>query len=291
MSVTRDDLRYVYAVCRPMNAPLAADLTGVGGAPPRQLAHEGLIALVGPVPEQDFAEEALRAHLEDLEWLSETARAHQRVIGALTSVTCPLPLRLGTVFRDDSGVRAMLQDGADRFWRILERIDGCVEWGVKVHMDSADSSDNRSSDNRSSDDQPSDNRSSDKQTSATADPQKPLSGRDYLRRRREQRNAQDEGWKRAEAFAQRLHEELARHADDSRLHAPQNASLSNTPGRNILNAAYLVPRAHSEEFVELVDRTKDEDAVGLTVELTGPWAAYSFTGDDAESGETTGRSR
>ncbi|CAM5246499.1 hypothetical protein SALBM135S_09877 [Streptomyces alboniger] len=31
----------------------------------------------------------------------------------------------------------------------------------------------------------------------------------------------------------------------------------------------------------------------MTVELTGPWAAYSFTGDDVESGgdEGTGRSR
>ncbi|WP_245001667.1 GvpL/GvpF family gas vesicle protein [Streptomyces alfalfae] len=295
MSATSDELRYVYAVCRPLDAPLAADLTGVGGVPPRQLNHEGLVALVGPVPARDFAEDPLRAHLEDLDWLSETARAHQRVIGALTSVTCPLPLRLATVFRDDSGVRAMLQDGAERFWRILDRIDGCVEWGVKVHMESPDhSSDNRSSDNRTFGGHSSDIRSSDKQSSATAGgeaPEKPLSGRDYLRLRRQQRTAQDEGWKRAEAFAQRLHEELSRHADDARLHAPQNSSLSDTPGRNILNAAYLVPRAHSEEFVELVDATKDEDAAGLTVELTGPWAAYSFTGDDVESGGGAGRSR
>ncbi|WP_369213079.1 GvpL/GvpF family gas vesicle protein [Streptomyces flavofungini] len=273
MSVASHELRYVYAVCRPLDAPLAADLTGVGGVPPRQLTHEGLVALVGPVPERDFAEEPLRAHLEDLDWLSETARAHQRVIGALTSVTCPLPLRLATVFRDDSGVRTMLEEGAARFWRVLDRIDGCVEWGVKVHLASADPSEQRTS------------------ASASAEAQKPLSGRDYLRRRREQRTAQDEGWKRAEVFAQRLHEDLARHADDSRLHAPQNASLSNTPGRNILNAAYLVPRAHSEEFVELVDRTKDADTTGLTVELTGPWAAYSFTGDDAADGGGTGRAR
>jgi hypothetical protein len=33
--------------------------------------------------------------------------------------------------------------------------------------------------------------------------------------------------------------------------------------------------------VELVDRTKDE-APGMRVELTGPWAAYSFTGDLSE---------
>ncbi|MEV7194766.1 GvpL/GvpF family gas vesicle protein [Streptomyces sp. NPDC093510] len=266
-----DDLRYVYAVCRPLAAPLAADLTGVGGEPPRQLVHEGLVALVGPVPERDFSEKALRAHLEDLDWLSDTARAHQRVIDALTSVTCPLPLRLATVFRDDSGVRAMLEDGAERFHRVLERIDGRVEWGVKVHMLSEESTA--------------------PQPPAAAPRQSgPGSGRDYLRRRRSQRTAQEEGWQRAEAFARRLHETLSRHADDSRLHAPQNSELSRTPGRNVLNAAYLVSRADSEEFVELVDRTKDEEegTSGLRVELTGPWAAYSFTDDGATGDASTG---
>ncbi|WP_244164923.1 GvpL/GvpF family gas vesicle protein [Streptomyces silaceus] len=264
MSVAHGDLRYVYAVCRPLAAPLAADLTGVGGEPPRQLAHEGLVAVVGPVPEGDFAEEPLRAHLEDLDWLADTARAHQRVVAALTTVTCPLPLRLATVFRDDSGVRVMLEDGAERFRRVLDRIDGCVEWGVKVHME---------------------------RRAEQAEPRgAPRSGRDYLRQRRRQRTADEGAWERAEAFARRLHQTLAARAVDARLHAPQNAALSREPGRNILNAAYLVARSHSEEFVEAVDRTKDEerDAVGLRVELTGPWAAYSFTGEEAGAGERTG---
>ncbi|MEU7576972.1 GvpL/GvpF family gas vesicle protein [Streptomyces sp. NPDC041068] len=266
MSVAHDELRYVYAVCRPPTAPLAADLTGVGGVPPKQLCHEGLVALVGPVPERDFAQDALRAHLEDLDWLAETARAHQRVIAALATVTCPLPLRLATVFRDDSGVRAMLEDQAERFVRVLDRIEGRVEWGVKVHVEGEAAS----------------------ATGRAEEPARrgPRTGRDYLRQRRRQRAAHEEGWERAEAFARRLHEELSSHADDARLHAPQNAALSRASGRNVLNAAYLVPRSHSEEFVELVDRTKDEGRGTdcLRVELTGPWAAYSFTGDDITEG-------
>lgn len=215
------------------------------------------------MPERDFAAEPLRAHLEDLDWLAETARAHQRVIAALTTVTCPLPLRLATVFRDDSGVRAMLQDGAERFRRVLERIDGRVEWGVKVHLDDAEAT-----------------------GEGPWEParDKPRTGRDYLRQRRSQRTAREAASERAEGFARRLHETLSLRSDDARLHAPQNSALSRAPGRNVLNAAYLVPRSHSEEFVELVDRTKDEerDTTGLRVELTGPWAAYSFTGDSPD---------
>lgn len=129
-------LRYVYAVCRPFDAALQSQLTGVAGAPPRQLRHHDLIALVSEVPERDFAEQPLRAHLEDLDWLTETARAHQSVIDALTVVTTPLPLRLGTVFRDDSGVRVMLEAREEGFRRTLDRLAGRVEWGVKVYAES-----------------------------------------------------------------------------------------------------------------------------------------------------------
>ncbi len=98
-----------------------------------------------------------------------------------------------------------------------------------------------------------------------------------------------ENWQRAEGFGRELHERLAERADDCRLHAPQNSELSRVPGRNVLNAAYLVSRTHSEEFVELVDRTKDEGAgtSRLRVELTGPWAAYSFTGDANDEEDAT----
>lgn len=248
-------LRYVYAVCRPFGAALQAQLTGLGGDPPRLLTHHGLIAVVSHVPEGDFSEKPLHDHFEDLDWLAATARTHQCVIDALTAVTTPLPLRLGTVFRDDSGVRTMMEAREDDFRRTLDRLDGRVEWGVKVYAEEKEPE------------------------PAAEEAEKPVSGRDYLRQRRLRTQAHEDMWQKAESFAGRLHETLSAYAEDARLHAPQNSTLSGAAGRNILNAAYLVPRADSEEFVELVDRTKDE-APGMRVELTGPWAAYSFAGEE-----------
>ncbi|MFJ8184908.1 GvpL/GvpF family gas vesicle protein [Streptomyces sp. NPDC096105] len=252
-------LRYVYAVCRPFGTPLQAQLTGVAGDPPRLVPHRGLVAVVSHVPEEDFAEEPLRAHLEDLDWLTAVARAHQGVIDALTTVTTPLPLRLGTVFRDDSGLRSMIEAREEHFLRRLDRLEGRVEWGVKVFLESE--------------------REPEPTPARPASKPAAMSGRDYLRLRRQQTRSREEVWQRAETFATRLHETLAAVAEDSRLHAPQNPALSGARGRNVLNAAYLVPRGDSEAFVEQVDRTKD-DAPGLRVELTGPWAAYSFAGEE-----------
>ncbi|MBZ6113442.1 MULTISPECIES: GvpL/GvpF family gas vesicle protein [Streptomyces] len=255
-------LRYVYAVCRPFEAPLQAQLTGVSGDPPRLLPHGDLVAVVSHVPEADFSEQALRGHLEDLDWLTGTARAHQQVVDALTAVTTPLPLRLATVFRDDSGVRVMLEEREAAFGRTLDRLDGCVEWGVKVHVEAEP-----------------------EPAAAPAAPgPKPASGRDYLRQRRQQSRARDDLWTRAEEFATGLHRSLSDTAEDARLHAPQDPRLSGAAGRNVLNAAYLVHRDVSEEFVESVDRRAKDDTPGIRVELTGPWAAYSFAGEE-DAGE------
>ncbi|MGW5865020.1 GvpL/GvpF family gas vesicle protein [Streptomyces sp. NPDC055239] len=257
-------LRYVYAICRSFDAALQTQVTGVDGAPPGRLAHHGLIAVVGTVPERDFAEEPLRRHLEDLDWLSATARAHQAVIDALTVVTTPLPLRLATVFRDDAGVRAMMEEREDAFHRTLDRLDGRVEWGVKIHSDA-------------------------EAARPAEEPAKAATGRDYLRQRRQHNRAHEEMWESAEKFARELHDMLCGRAEDARLHAPQNSALSRESGRNVLNAAYLVSRSDSEAFVELVQGAKGQEP-GLRVELTGPWAGYSFAGLEAdEDGATDGR--
>ncbi|MFJ9558759.1 GvpL/GvpF family gas vesicle protein [Streptomyces fuscichromogenes] len=222
----RGGLRYVYAVCRPFEAALQTQLTGVAGAPPGLLRHRGLVAVVSTVPEGDFAPEPLRDRLADPEWLAATARAHQGVVDALTTVTTPLPLRPATVFPDDSGVRCMMEAREAGFLRTLDRLEGRAEWGVRVY----------------------------------ADPP-------------ERRPA-------AEEFARALHERLSGRAEDSRLSGPS--------ARRPLDAAYLVPRTDCEEFVELVDRAKAA-APEIRVELTGPWAAYSFTEPaDDPAAEPTG---
>ncbi|WP_329302491.1 GvpL/GvpF family gas vesicle protein [Streptomyces sp. NBC_00659] len=215
-------LRYVYAICRPFPAALSVELAGVGGVPPRLLRHDGLIAVVGSVPERDFDAEPLRRRLEDVHWLEATARAHQGVIDALTAVTSPLPLRLATVLRDDSGVRVMMDERREDFERTLDRLDGRVEWDVKVYAETAD-----------------------------------VSGE-------------------SGEFTRRLHGTLSECAEESRLLTPRNPE----DGSQILDAAYLVPRADSGEFLERVNGSAGGEP-GMRVELTGPWAAYSFTGSTA----------
>ncbi|MFD9486464.1 GvpL/GvpF family gas vesicle protein [Streptomyces sp. NPDC059991] len=255
-----ESLWYVYAVVRPFDGVLPEGVSGLDGEPPRLIVHDGLCAAASPVPAGDFDAAPLRAHLEDLDWLAATARAHQAVVAALSSVTCAIPLRLATVCRDTSGVRRLLDSGRASFVPALERLDGRVEWGVKVYAEAGDPE------------------------PAAAPRAKPASGRDYLRRRLGQRQAREDTWRQAGALSRGLHQELSGHAEAERLHRPQNARVSGQPGENVLNAAYLVPRERSAEFVALVEPHRSR-VEGVRVEVTGPWPPYSFAGTvDADGG-------
>ncbi|CAL9394609.1 GvpL/GvpF family gas vesicle protein [Streptomyces albus] len=260
------ELRYVYAVVPPSAEPLPGELRGVAGTVPRTVEHAGLAAVVSDVAEADFAEEPLRAHLEDLAWLERTARAHQAVVDALTALTCPLPLRLATVYRDDDGVRRTLEEGRERFDATLRRLEGRVEWGVKVYARPAPAP-------------------------AAASGAAPASGREFLRRRRQQVTARENALTGAEELGRTLHAALSAEAEDTRVHPAQNPQLSQMPGQNLLNAAYLVPRERSDAFVSRVEQLGGHDPA-VRVELTGPWAPYSFASadDPGHTGDDRGRS-
>ncbi|WP_433544922.1 GvpL/GvpF family gas vesicle protein [Streptomyces sp. CA-294286] len=255
-----NELRYVYAVTRPFEGVLPEEGgRGLDGEPPRLLHHGDLVAVVSPVPAEDFDEAPLKAHLEDLDWLAETARTHQRVITALTTLTSPLPLRLATICRDDSGVRRLLESGRTRFVSALDRLDGRVEWGVKVYTHAPPPA------------------APSPESAPAPSPDAPGAGRSYLQQRLAHRRTRETAANRADAVCRRLQEELSRSAEHTVLHRLQDGRLSGRSGQNVLNAAFLVPRADSEAFVERVRALTPGDDESVKVELTGPWAPYSFT--------------
>ncbi|MFI5806839.1 GvpL/GvpF family gas vesicle protein [Streptomyces sp. NPDC051561] len=261
-AIPQEELRYVYAVTRPFDGVLPDEGgRGLDGEPPRLLHHGDLVAVVSPVPAADFDEAPLKAHLEDLDWLADTARTHQNVITALTTVTSPVPLRLATICRDDSGVRRLLESGHSRFVTTLDRLDGRIEWGVKVYASN-----------------PAPAPAAPKTQAPAPSADTPGAGRSYLQQRLAQRRTRETASNRADALCRRIHAELSEAAEHALLHRLQDGRLSGRSGQNVLNAAYLVPRADSEAFVEKVRALTPEDAEGegVQVELTGPWAPYSF---------------
>ncbi|MFI1969464.1 GvpL/GvpF family gas vesicle protein [Streptomyces cinnamoneus] len=66
-------------------------------------------------------------------------------------------------------------------------------------------------------------------------------------------------------------------------HRPQQGRLADAAGENVANDAYLVPHGLAEEFRRRV-HSAVEDAPGIRVDITGPWAPYSFADPGAGEG-------
>ncbi|WP_155058425.1 GvpL/GvpF family gas vesicle protein [Streptomyces blattellae] len=258
-------LSYAYAVLRPVASPpadasvaaAAADaLTGVHGvadAAVRLVHHGSVAAAVSSVPRTDFSEAALKAHLEDLDWLETVARAHHLVVETLGTHTTVLPLRLATVYLDDDRVRDMLREGEQNFTTLLDRLAGHVEWGVKVYAESSPSP---------------------ASSPTTTDELAP--GRAYLRQRGQQRHAREDARSSAVEAVRRIEEQTRDLAVERARHRPQQGRLAGGTGENIANDAYLVPSRHADAFRERALHAAD-GLPGVRVEVTGPWVPYSFT--------------
>lgn len=249
-------LSYAYAVVRP-TAALTEDalreVRGVASGAVRLVEAAGVAAAVGSVPEEEFSEAALKRRLEDLAWLEQVARAHHGVVEFLAARTTVLPLRLATVYVDDARVVEVLRRGAGTFSHMLDRFAGHVEWGVKVYAELAEG--------RSDQD--------DADTEAL-DP-----GRAYLRRRRRQREGEGAVRSAAVEAVRRIDAEAGEVAVELARHRPQQGQLAVGTGENVANDAYLVPVGRSDEFRDRVRRST-RDLPGVRVEITGPWAPYSF---------------
>jgi hypothetical protein len=237
---------YLYAVCRPVDEDGVADLRGVSGAAVRTLREGELCLAVSDVPLEDFDTDALQQHLEDFTWLTRTAREHDDVVSGLAERTTTAPLRMATVCRDDASARAKLAALADAATAVLDRLDGRIEWGVKVYARVPETADERSG-----------------------------SGAEYLRRRRAALRTRQQELATAQAQATSAYETLLHHAAAGRRHEPQDSRLTGVAAPMLLNAAFLVDTARVAEFrtaVEQVGATAD----ALEIVLTGPWPPYSF---------------
>ena len=248
----------------PFDGAAIAAVLGVDGAPVRLVGYRNVVAAVSTAVPADLDEEALSARLERLEELELIARAHHAVVDAVGAHAVTLPFRLATIHLGDAGVVDMLRRNYTGLDSKLERLSGKVELGVKVYID-AESGESASA---GPDVEP-----VDAAEAATT-------GRGYLLLRKQQQRSREDAWQRTAEAASFADTELTNLATVARHHRPQQRPLRPDRGDNVLNAAYLIDAALVETFTARV-QDLDSELFGTRVEVTGPWAPYSFV-DDAD---------
>jgi hypothetical protein len=160
-------------------------------------------------------------------------------------------MRFGSIFSDESGLRAMLRENTEAFKYLLDRVRGRCEWGVRILADSEQMASQLAPSAKSA-----------------------ISGGDYLRRRRAELDAADQASAVAGRIADEIHQALTAVAAEATILQPRQPSP-----QLALSGAYLVAVADQERFITRVNELHGAHA-GVRLELTGPWPAYSFISAD-----------
>ncbi len=265
-------LTYAFAVCRGGALTALAALPGLGtGAPVRTLAAGPLTAVVQDVPAAGFGEEALRRRLADRDELERCARAHHTVITAAAALAPTVPLPLATLYLDDGRAREALGERERSLLTALDRIAGRAEWGVKVYAPTGP---------------PPAPEAAREAAPADGPAPGPASGRAYLDRVRTRQRSREQHHTLTLRAAERVDIAVRSLAVAARRLRPHGVEVTGKHRTHVLNAAYLLDLGRERELrAALASLRRDETDV--QIELSGPWAPYSFA-DGAIDGGLTG---
>ena len=241
--------------------------------------YQAIQAIVSRVSLREFGQEQLRDNLDDLQWVTAKAHAHQRVLQAVLPNQTIVPMKFGTIYLSESCVQEALAQYYDDLVRALARVDGKGEWGVKVYCDRGALAQRVGE-------------VSDKVNQLSMEMAAKSSGAAYFVRKRLEETIDEETERVCDEYAQDSHDRLSSHAEEAVISALQSKEMTGRRDQMILNGAYLVADEQLAVFgAELESLEEGYGQLGFSYEMTGPWPPYNFAALGEEEGgadESTG---
>jgi hypothetical protein len=241
---------YVYGVV-PAGTHLALPGAGVDASDVAIFEAGEVAAITGVVPLEEYGEEPLHRHLNDRDWLEQTAQAHEAVLEHALGTTTVIPFRMTTLYESEDSLRAFLEERSEVLSELLELFAGRVELGVKAYYVRPEA-----------------------QTPAAE------SGRAYLLHRQAEQVVDRDANAFAIQCAEDSHYWLTRAAFAARVNRAQPSELSGRSEQMLLNGAYLVARDDTQFEVAVRTLEQRYSGQGVMYEITGPWPPYNFVPRD-----------
>jgi hypothetical protein len=246
---------YVYCVVRAARRPAvkrAPDGVPSASRPELLRVTPSLWLVSATVPLDVYGPAQLEPRLRNLDWVSQAAMAHEAVVEhfARAKTATVVPMKLFTMFSSAEKAIRDLSSRKAAVARAMRHIAGAEEWGVRVF------------------------RRTERPERARA--ARPTSGIDFLRARKQSRDAAAEAKTKVADAAAAAFARLSRLARDARVRQSGREAVSNPP---ILDGAFLVPTRARRRFTAEARSQADILALaGADLVLTGPWPAYNFVG-------------
>ena len=235
--------KYVYCIIR-ASQPLKFGPIGIGTEPAEvhTVSYKEIAAVVSDTPVEVF--DATR----------ENVLAHERVNETVMRGHTVIPMSFGTVFKTEGDIIELLKAAYEAFVDVLNKMDGKLEFGLKVLWD-------RDAVIREIE-------SEDDDVARLKDEISSQKGSTYFARMQYGRLVDAAVETRTERYVAEIFE---------RLRPVSVASRANKPigDKMIMNAAFLVAREKEQEFDAKVKEIGAQYE-NLTFKYTGPWPPYNF---------------
>jgi hypothetical protein len=238
------------------------------------LPYQAIQVIVSRVSLQEFGQEVLEANLNDIKWLEAKVRAHQGILETMLASRTLIPMRLCTIYRNESNVQEMLAHYYDDFVDTMARLKGKKEWGVKIYCDSETLAQKVRG-------------VSDRVKDLKTEMAKKSSGAAYFLKKKLEDTVAEEVERVSDECAQCSHDRLSSHAEEAIVNPLQNKEFTGRKEEMILNGAYLVLEEQLAAFRAEMESLGDEYGdLGFGYEMTGPWPPYNFVTISFEEGVT-----
>jgi hypothetical protein len=252
----RTSATYLYCLVRTPGTLVAEGAPpGLPGlSSPRTLAvGDGLWLVAADAPLPEYGAESIQANLQDLDWVSNRAMAHEAVVEHFGKSGTVVPMKLFTLFAGDGRALEHVRSERGRLDRVLDRIAGCQEWGVLVRFDEARAKEAMAGEARGE-----------------------KTGTAFLQRKKLEQEASRTLLGRLRGEMDEVFSDLEGQAAEARRREPVS------PSPLLLDGAFLVRSSELAGFEKTVDRwAKRLSEQACEVTLTGPWPPYNFIGAEA----------
>jgi hypothetical protein len=205
-----------------------------------------------------------------VDWVSERAMVHDRVLTWASDNGPVVPFPMWTLFRDSAAVNAMLSKRSAELRQTFARLGSGREFIVRVYVQTDALMQNLNThvgELREVEEE-----------AAHASP-----GQKYLLQRKLEGLRRDAGRGVAGKAAAEIFDSLKACAMDTVREQPVNSGAPREQGRAILNASFLVAPSRLVEFQRaLTAMVEKYEASGFKFDFTGPWPPYHFVGERSE---------
>lgn len=240
---------------------------GIDGGKVSLIPAGDLFALATSVGAADYSPDRVEALTADVDWVSERAAAHDRVLTWASDLGPVIPLPMWTLFRDAKKVKGMLEKRAAELRGTFARIAEGKEFIVRVYVQPRVLKERLAE-------------GSDELTALEAQAAAASPGQRYLLERKINNLRRDAGRDVTTRVAGEVFDALRAASMETVREQPVNSGAPQEQGRAVLNASFLVAAPRVIEFQRaLTEMVNTHEPSGFKFDFTGPWPPYHFVGE------------